>query len=125
MKKYMKPDMLVTEFTPNEAISLCETTTSNEWNNQTIDCVINGNETIFYDGCDTKAADGMLKWVDANSEYDVTAGYYYCWSASTTGKPDDDEQAKIDYLMGLFGKSGPGWHVGPATPDVIKVHNMS
>lgn len=125
--KYTKPEFLVTEFTPNEAISLCQDTTDIEWNNQTVQCVVNGTEAIFYSGCQNQVSDGSIKYLEAYSGdgFTIDEGYYYCWSASTTAKPDATQQKKIDYLMGQFGVSDGGWHVGPATAEIITVHNMS
>ncbi len=119
--KYVKPELNVTVFELNQAIAACETTTESKWNNQTVYCVVNGSETIFYDGCANDANNGRLVTIAGNAQY--PGGIYYVWkTGSASGNPPTPSQQEI---LNQCGISGPGWHAGPATPEIITVHNMS
>lgn len=118
--RYVKPELDVTVFTLNQAITACETTTSEKWDNQTVYCVVNGSETVFYDGCENSASNGRLVTIDGNSSYE--GGVYYVWYTGTSqGRPDEAQQE----ILAQCGISGPGWHAGPASSTIISIHNMS
>lgn len=118
MKEYVKPDVFVTEFALNEAVAVCTDITETKYNNQTIYCVINGSETIFYNGCTNSATDGKLV------TYNGTL-YYLWYNGSVGGKPSTDGEALIKAIQKEAGVSGSGWHAGPATAEIITTHNMS
>lgn len=118
MKEYVKPDVFVTEFALNEAVAVCTDITETKYNNQTIYCVINGSETIFYNGCTNSATKGDLV------TYKGTL-YYLWYNGEVSGEPTNEQKQLIQGIQGAAGVSGPGWHAGPATAEIITTHNMS
>lgn len=127
MKKYVRPDVFVTEFQANEAVALCETTTQTNWPSQTITCVVDGDTQIFYDGCTESASNGILVYMD-DPTY-VTEGWYYVWYNGNVGtQPSATEQKMIDEVLSapsVNKKGTPGWHAGLASNTIISIHNHS
>lgn len=119
-KEYRKPNIIITKFQLNHTIASCAYTSETTYKEQTINCVINGAETIFYDnGCKNTASNGKLV------TYDDTL-YYVWYNGKVATKPDADQQTLIDAILSLAGVKGqPGWHAGPATAEIISIHNMS
>lgn len=116
---YSKPQFNVTEFVPTEAISVCTDEISKSYANQTINCIINGSETIFYDDCTNSAKNGQLVTYDGTT-------YYVWYNGTVSGKPTTEQQTKLDAILTLAGVNGePGWHAGPATSTIITTHNHS
>ena len=118
MKEYVKPDVFVTEFAVNEAVAACTDTTEKEFEEQKIICVINGEEVIFYNGCTNSATKGDL------ATYRGTL-YYLWYNGEVSGEPTNEQKQLIQGIQGAAGVSGPGWHAGPATAEIITTHNMS
>lgn len=126
MKTYMKPDMLVTEFTPNEAVAACDYVYTEEFPAQTVVCIVEGEETIFASGnnnCDAKITGGDLIWYDSPYESQgYASGYYYVWYTGTASAQPSDTEQKI---LGDLGITSMGYHAGLATSEIISSHNHS
>lgn len=115
MKEYVKPDVFVTEFQLNSAVTAC-TPTSFDPEPQNITCSIKAGEAhgVFYNSCDTNAStNGRLV------EYDGRT--YFIWYDGThTGKPSDEGQKLITALGVQAGE-----HAGIANAEIISIVNHS
>lgn len=81
MKAYNKPEFYVTEFVPNQAVSVCPEETLTADTMVKVNCVISGSHSIFYDNC-AKVSEG--------ADYDnlTVVKDFYTKSGNTTTKND-------------------------------------
>lgn len=116
---YEKPQLSITEFVPDMAISVCYDEVSTEYKDQTIECIINGSETIFDSDCQKSVSNGQLVTYDGTT-------YYVWYNGTVSGRPTTEQQTKLDAILTLAGVKGQsGWHAGPATSTIITTHNHS
>ncbi len=118
MKEYQKPEMKSVEFKANESVAACEMSSNVTYDEQTVNCMFDGSDTIFGDNCKGNATTkGYL--VDYNDKT------YFVWYNGKIGARPTDTSL-LDTLVGMTGnKSGAGWHAGVATSTIISALNNS
>lgn len=120
MKEYKKPEMTEVEFKANESIAACEVTESSDYKQQTVNCYIDGSETVFTSGnCTKDTSSGYLV------DYDDQT-YFVWYNGSSNAKPSAQQTKLLDTLVKKTGnRSGAGWHAGIATKTLISTLNNS
>ena len=139
-KEYVKPVMMAEEFYPSEAVTACDPTQVKEYEEQTIECIINGTEKIFYTNCANNAQSGKIVNIenpleggtcDNNSHqpHSYQTGEYYIWynrSGGSGNPPCNIQDTAIKAIQNLAEiKNEPGWHAGPVTSEIRQIVNMS
>lgn len=130
MKKYQKPLIEIETFMPNVAVATsCHSTiegTTTTYPAQTVNCVIEGQETIFQSG--TSGCKSVVSLSTTGSYDFITYNnqLYFCWKGSPTSNPDSEKTDLLDKIMQQGGyESGRGWHAGPATTVLQNLYTAS
>ncbi|MGN0479533.1 MAG: hypothetical protein ACI4GO_08875 [Hominenteromicrobium sp.] len=122
MKKYVKADVLITEFALNETVAVCDPTTV--YNQVTVPCLKTGTHTLFYTNCDTNYNNCKV--------FNYNGTEYLIWDFNNGGGSSGgglgqdklfDEVAKAAQRAGVI--SSTMVHIGPITPDITSVVNSS
>ncbi|MBQ8617294.1 MAG: hypothetical protein IJ418_07230 [Clostridia bacterium] len=112
MMEYKKPEFFVTEFVPNEAVTMCisESEPTATQQPKDVHCIIDGEDTIFYSNCsgrpnfgiDVSEDEGYLFW---NMDFDNDPDQI--WSTTIDGKTYKDGD---NFFMWETGRnSGSGY----------------
>lgn len=99
MMEYNKPEFFVTEFTPNSSIAICPEESFTADSMVTVNCVISGTHSIFYDLCE-EASEG--------ADYDdlTIVNDFYTY----TGQGNNKTYTQNDYL--IWGKENASMDAG-------------
>ena len=141
MRSYVKPVMQVERFVAKNAVaSGCYEATNTTFPAQTVNCIINGNESIFNKSqsgstCQYDATtSGTLAYYEGGTytynrkTYTLDAGYYFVWkNGSVSGQPSGEATAKLSAIESALGVTSAigksGWHAGTVTYEQYTAMN--
>ncbi len=125
-KRYVKPGFLMMQFNLSDNIAATGCTSSSSstttYESQLIQCIIDGEEYVFYSGCSNNVTSGYI------GNYNGTT--YFLWYDGKVGtKPDDDDVATLEAIKSALGATSAlgqsGWHAGPTTATITTIFNSS
>ncbi|MCR4842912.1 MAG: hypothetical protein K5840_06600 [Eubacterium sp.] len=123
MKEYKKPEMTSVEFKANESVAACSMTEESveSYEKQTVNCYIDGSDTVF--GDDNCGSDAVSK----GYLVDYKGTTYFVWYNGQQGsRPSDSQTQLLNYLVRQTGnKTGMGWHAGTVTKTITSIFSAS
>ena len=123
MKAYRKPMMRVEKFTAKNAIATgCTEQTYTTLPEQTVDCIIEGNETTFVQGTCSNVGSGRTGTYNGQ--------YIYVWyNGEHTTRPSDEQTALLSAMEEAVGWSSvigeSGYHAGYISAETYNKMNAT